>query len=414
MIAGLILSPCAKSAQAAEPYSRNHEVQVPDWPDTPGVRYLRSSGTGMSKTREGAVAKALEEALSKQGTVVSAEIQLSLQAESRRTGSTTVSSSSQNVSTDFSKATGGLIRWWAIEKEAFDGDHHRIEILCLIARTTVAAGTHATRKTIVIAPFRTGSGEAPQNSVERRTAASLTQSLLTQLTASRKFAVLDRTFDEELALVSSQQKDLDPVQRTLVAAQKLGADYVVTGIADNVGMQEQQVGSLSMTTPSGAVMLRVIDAKSRQVVLAVRIAARELEDLHLSGADASSELASALASAMSNRILNTIYPLRIIEVTVANEVIVNRGGEDIVSGAEYDVYNVGEELRDPSSGESLGLSERKVGTIRITQVNPKVSHATVLESSEPITLNAVCRKATLRTKAKPTQQKAKKASSLFD
>lgn len=404
----------ALTMRATEPYRRTYTVEAPVFEDSATVIHSRSNGTGASKTREGAVAKALEEAVSRQGTVISSEIQLALQAESRRTNGQTTSSGSQKVSADFTRATGGLVRWWEVLSESYDGDLHTVEITCVMVRTTEAAGQHPSRKTIAVIPFRAGAGDVPATQSERRITSLLTQSLLTQLATSRKFAMLDDTFSAELDKLARENPESDPVERALHLASKLGAEYAVTGLADGVGMRDEQVGGMVVTTAAGAVMLRVIDTKRRQVVLASRIPARDISLVSNGSPASDSDLAAGMATALSNRILDTIYPLRVIALSADGELTLNRGGEDIPGGAEYDVYNVGEQLTDPSTGESLGLSERKVACIRITQVNPKVSHATVVSSTEAITVNAVCRKPTKVRTQTPANKPAKKANSLFD
>jgi hypothetical protein len=76
-----------------------------------------------------------------------------------------------------------------------------------------------------------------------------------------------------------------------------------------------------------------------------------------------------------------------------NTVIINRGdGGGVAAGDVFNVFALCEELIDPDTKESLGREEVKVGSVKITQVNPKTSIATILEDTG-IDKGAVLRKA---------------------
>ncbi len=52
------------------------------------------------------------------------------------------------------------------------------------------------------------------------------------------------------------------------------------------------------------------------------------------------------------------------------EVVINSGQEAGVKvGATFVVYRLGEEMKDPDTGESLGAEEAKVGTIEVVNNN---------------------------------------------
>jgi len=59
------------------------------------------------------------------------------------------------------------------------------------------------------------------------------------------------------------------------------------------------------------------------------------------------------------------------------------GGRDVNMsvGTTYNVYGVGEELIDPSTGLSLGREESQIGRIQVTSVEGKYSRAKILEGS---------------------------------
>ena len=61
-------------------------------------------------------------------------------------------------------------------------------------------------------------------------------------------------------------------------------------------------------------------------------------------------------------------------------------------GDTFNAFALGQELIDPDTKESLGREEVKVGTVKITQVNPKTSMADILDDTG-IDKGAILRKA---------------------
>jgi hypothetical protein len=100
-------------------------------------------------------------------------------------------------------------------------------------------------------------------------------------------------------------------------------------------------------------------------------------------------------SDMVEKIQQALPPQRDMESTIGAAVIVsvdeaevyiNRGFEDgIRVGDQFDVYARGEELLDPETGEVLGHSDRKVGTIRVVFVkSAHLSRAEVVEGESEV------------------------------
>ena len=52
----------------------------------------------------------------------------------------------------------------------------------------------------------------------------------------------------------------------------------------------------------------------------------------------------------------------------------NRGNDSgLHVGDVFDIFEPGEELVDPQTGESLGSTETEVGKARVVRINPKVT-----------------------------------------
>ncbi len=104
------------------------------------------------------------------------------------------------------------------------------------------------------------------------------------------------------------------------------------------------------------------------------------------------QIARDMAGQIAGRVLDVIFPARILAMT-GKQVTINRGdGTGIALDQLWDVFALGEELIDPDTGESLGRSEVMVGQVRVDRITPRFSTATIVEDYG-IEKNAVVRMA---------------------
>jgi hypothetical protein len=79
------------------------------------------------------------------------------------------------------------------------------------------------------------------------------------------------------------------------------------------------------------------------------------------------------AGSLANRVADTIFPVQIVSVK-DKKIWANRGDDSGMKlGEVFEIFEPGEELIDPQTGESLGSTETEVGTAKVSRVNPKVT-----------------------------------------
>jgi hypothetical protein len=104
-------------------------------------------------------------------------------------------------------------------------------------------------------------------------------------------------------------------------------------------------------------------------------------------------VAREMADKIANRVADVIFPAKII-AKIAKQVTINRGdGTGIAADQIWNVCAVGKELKDPDTGEVLGVQEVVVGKVKITSVLPKVSNAEILGEDNGIAEGAIVRPA---------------------
>ena len=238
---------------------------------------------------------------------------------------------------------------------------------------------------------------------------------VTELVKSGKYRVIDR---EQLEAIMREKNlslsgDVDP--RTAVKAGKLlGVEYLITGALTELGVADRgarvpgafglpsvRVGSQKMDASIDA---RLISTTTGEIVWA--------DTAKETTSDASVFFAGAGGGVDDKRKLDRV--LRPVVVKLAESmgkasvatsglggsgdasgvagkiarveggsVYLNVGAEaGIKEGQTFDVYRVGNVIKDPDTGEVLGADETKVGRVKVTKVmGPRLSTASVVSGT---------------------------------
>ncbi len=238
---------------------------------------------------------------------------------------------------------------------------------------------------------------------------------VSELVKSGKYSVIER---EQLAAIMQEKGlslsgDIDP--KTAVKAGKLlGVEYLVTGALTELGVADRgarvpgfgglpsvRVGSQKMDASIDA---RMINTTTGEIVWA--------DTAKETTSDASVYVAGAGGGVDDKRKLDRV--LRPVVVKLAESmgkvgaptsglggasdasgiagkiakveggsVFLNVGAEaGVKEGDAFDVFRVGNVIKDPDTGEVLGSDETKVGRVKITKVmGPRLSTASVVDGS---------------------------------
>jgi curli biogenesis system outer membrane secretion channel CsgG len=238
---------------------------------------------------------------------------------------------------------------------------------------------------------------------------------VTELVKTGKYRVIER---EQLAAIMQEKGlslsgDIDP--KTAVKAGKLlGVEYLITGALTELGVADRgarvpgafglpsvRVGSQKMDASIDA---RMISTTTGEIIWA--------DTAKETTSDASVFVAGAGGGVDDKRKLDRV--LRPVVVKLAESmgkvgapssglggagdasgvagkiakveggsVFLNVGAEaGIQEGQTFDVYRVGNVIKDPDTGEVLGADETKVGRVKVTKVmGPRLSTASVVSGS---------------------------------
>ncbi|MCI6298937.1 MAG: hypothetical protein MR582_04750 [Campylobacter sp.] len=327
-------------------------------------------GEGHGLTREEAINNAIIEAVGKiSGVNVSSMKRSSTQAISDNSGSNIV----DTYSNDISKATKGRADTYNIISAEQDGSGRWIAVVEIKNSKTTksykAPGlNNKQRRSLSV--FNASYGET------RGLGESLKSHVITNLTQSRKFNILDRDnggyYEMEKALISSGNAGGDEIYKL---KNVLGSDYLmIFNIKGAQAKTKQSITSSNTTKVQVSVDYQVILFATREVkysnTLTMNVSVKD--DLK------SNEAAfKKIADKITSDILNAIYPLKIANIN-GQEVVFT---QNLNVGERFDCFSQGKALKDSYTKQGTGdmRVETRAGQVEITRADPKLSYAKIIE-----------------------------------
>lgn len=206
---------------------------------------------------------------------------------------------------------------------------------------------------------------------------------------TRKFQVVER---ERLKAVLSEQKLAESGVTgedgdAPTAGKMKAAGYIMYGTVLFMGMDKNDTDvaglSASKTTAKVELQLRFASGESGKIlssktVVSTKSQARTAtEGNRTTGNVTDQAIRDAIADAakqVTDALMELSFPAKILAVS-RNSVSLNLTQEQVEEDDLYDVFAMGEELKDPDTGESLGPDEEHIGRLRITRPGPKTSRA---------------------------------------
>jgi len=370
---------------------------------------------GVGTTLSEAVQNGLIEAV-KQSKGVNIESQKVFTKNIRESSLSTSESSLHNIKIDehsqslVREATQGLVQEYRIVESSLVKHNEWVTKLAvkLVSYKTPGISPHGRRKIAVI-PFRSTKSSFTLNGVamaSSEVSRRFSQALVTELTQSRRFTVLDREYMEEFL----REKSLilsgnTPVSELMKIGEVLGVDYLLIGTISEV-YQRQTPYAIQVTGEKGyeysasfVADYRIIVMATRQVKWAdsVNIIINDSEIKKLSPSLKIEEIKHILFSKTAKNIIHkameNIYPIRVVKVQPNGEIILNQGGITVEDGEIFDVFTEGGKVTDPYTKESLGSSETWVASIKISRVLAKMSYSKVVEGEISLIQNgSICRR----------------------
>lgn len=330
-----------------------------------------STGEGHGLSREEAVNNAIVEAIGKMSGVSISSIKKSnVLSVNSNSGSDMVDSYSERIS----KATKGKADSYEINDVYQDGSGNWVaKVTIKNSKTTKSykAPGLDNKQRRSLAVFNASDGDA------RGLGENLKTHIITNLTKSRKFNILDRDnggyYEMEKALIKSSNANSDEIYKL---KNVLGSDYLMIFDikAAQARTKHSNLTGQNITKAEFAVDYQVILFATREVkysnTLTMSVSVKD--DLK-----SNEEAYKKIADKITSDILNAIYPLKIASVN-GKEVVFT---QNLNVGERFECFSQGKALKDSytKQGTNDMRVESKVGEVEITRVTPKLSYAKIID-----------------------------------
>jgi len=236
------------------------------------------------------------------------------------------------------------------------------------------------------------------------------QRLVTGLTQTNKFAVLDRESISDFAKEREMLVSFDaPLREQAKLSETLGADYLLVGTISQAKIEriDTYLKAANYTTRKFKARFnfnfRLVDSATKQVVLAsaaekyleneeVRKLADEQNPAEWDPSQVRDAFISLVVNDVIEAIIDRVYPVTVAAVQPDGQIILNQGGQRMTKGMLLEVYGEGKEIFDVDTGESLGKVESRVAMIEVQRVTHTMSFAkVVVGDAASISEGLVCR-----------------------
>ncbi|HLE31916.1 MAG TPA: CsgG/HfaB family protein [Bacteroidota bacterium] len=282
----------------------------------------------------------------------------------------------------------------------------RLFLLSILAIAVTVPLHSQLKKRVAVARFEDRSGTGWHNIGD-----GVSDMLVTALVKSGSFSVLER---QEMDKVVQEQQFSNSSMVTPETAAKLGkilgVELFVVGSVSEFGVKESSVGggvslfgaSVSKRKARAVVDIRLVNVTTGEIIAAENQEGEEsstgvsarFEDIDFSNANSwdDTDIGKAARKAVDgcvelvrNNMEKIPWSGKILKINTDGTVLMKPGSEgNVKTGMEFAVYRVGEEIKDPDTGLSLGSEETKIGKIRVTEdmLKGKAAKATVIDGKD--------------------------------
>ena len=390
------------------------------------ITYVEIQAKGKAVNYEDALKKAFKEAISKvNGVTLKTESVLETIDKSLTTNEGSSASLGRDLKEKISEKSGGSIKSFDILKEYEDANGLQVvEITATVAKYKLSKT--ANRKRMAIVPFRVNLNEISIFGKRGFDDADslvkfINQEFTNYFVQTRKFTILDREFDKEIAAELMNLDNSEKIEDQVKIGQKLFADYIIVGRLDFLVLEKiekkfltsdkilkKEIGTLNFS-------YRVIDVPTGQIKHSSKVA---LEVDIKKQTQPIPYLFNLTAQKAGLEIMYAIYPI-LVEKIEDDLLYLGQGGNQIKVDDNFTIYErTDSKIKDTYTGETLGNVEKVVGKAIIVDSNAKFSVAQITDQKYDLSEDFKPRKYMVKpikeVKKKKSSTKTKKKKKAID
>lgn len=281
----------------------------------------------------------------------------------------------------------------------------RISVVLLTLLFLLSANAQL-KKRVAVSRFQDRSGTGYNHLGE-----GVADMLVTALVKSNKFSVIER---QELEKVLEEQKLGESGLVTAETAPKLGkllgVELLVVGSVSEFGTKESQVsgglsfisGGVKTKTARAVVDVRLVNTVTGEIVAAEKKEGEEsstgigfdYEGIDFNNMDswddtdagkATREAVDGVVELIVQNMASIPWSGKVLKVNADGTLLMKPGSEGNVKvGMEFEIFRVGESIKDPDTGLDLGAEEEKIGRIKVIEdaLKGKAAKAKIVEGKD--------------------------------
>ena len=281
---------------------------------------------------------------------------------------------------------GGVKSYQILEKKKNEQGWIEVKIKAEVASFELPP--EASRVRIAVFPFKVFNVQGDKEKLQRL----INQEVNNYFVQTRKFAILDRSYLEEVAKEKSKILDGSaPAIEMAKIGNEISADFIIVGSIEDFKTEKTVTKVLTdestkITRESATLNLnyRVLDVTTKQIsnsdTIKLKISSKGGPN------EAMSEIALRVAKNMGEEVLFSIYPV-LVEKIDGQDLYLGQGGKQFKTGDVYEVFEKGDKIYDSYTKEVIGNIESPRGKVQITSVSSNISKARSTEKGNDFSAN---------------------------
>jgi hypothetical protein len=312
------------------------------------------TANGYGRTESLALADAVINGVAQvNGETVAASMRVTTTSSASTNGS---ESGSRTIEEDIQRRTRGVVKSWRPVSVNGTGSGD-FSATAQVSVAVLKRSEQLKRMKLAIVPSK--NGDLNLNTI-------LASEITSNLTSSRKFAILDRRNSDAIAQQLGRIRNgTGSIEDQVRLTAEVAPDFLVIVTLEPVG-----IGSAK---PSVLGSLEVIDYSSRQV----KFSEKKSFPMKISDDASNRRRIGLLGKGLSRAVTQTVYPPIVLGLD-ENFITIGQGSDFFNKGDVLLIKKIGNPLRDPHTGEFLSNEKTDIGKAEVTYVDERIAKAKVL------------------------------------
>lgn len=281
---------------------------------------------------------------------------------------------------------GGVKTYQILEKKKNEQGWIEVKIRAEVASFELPP--EASRVRVAVFPFKVFNAQGDKEKLQRL----INQEINNYFVQTKKFAILDRSYLEEVAKEKSKILDGSaPAIEMAKIGNEISADFIIVGSVEDFKTEKNVTKILtdeSTQIVRESVILnlnyRVLDVTTKQIsnsdTIKLKISSKGGPN------EAMSEVALKAARNLGEEVLFSIYPV-LVEKIDGPDLYLGQGGKQFKNGDVYEIFEKGDKIYDSYTKEVIGNIESPKGKVQIVSVTSNMSKARSTEKGVDFSTN---------------------------